>query len=52
MVVARDPLAVRVARALDAETRAFAAFAMFPPAAHPDIIRAHQKDEVYVRVRP
>ena len=24
---------------------------MFPPAAQPDIVRAHQKDEVYVRVR-
>jgi len=23
----------------------------FPPAAQPDIIRAHQKDDVYVRVR-
>ena len=51
-LVTRDPLAARVARALDAETRAFAVSAMFPPAAHPDIIRAHQKDEVYVRVRP
>ena len=51
-MVTRDPLAARVARALDAETRAFAVSAMFPPAAHPDIIRAHQKDEVYVRVRP
>lgn len=25
---------------------------MFPLAAQPDIIRAHQKDEVYIRVRP
>ena len=24
---------------------------MFPPAAQPDIVRAHQKDEVYGRVR-
>lgn len=24
---------------------------MFPPAAQPDIIRAHQKDEVFIRVR-
>ena len=42
---------VRAERATRRRRESRGAMAGFPPAAQPDIIRAHQKDEVYVRVR-